>query len=288
MEQAAYTQNRLEVGQGLSINYRQYGSDQDGKTALLGLPGYWRNCRDYEKIGRTFADQRLTITPDMRGRGLSSYAINADDYHFDRMVEDVILLLDTLHIQRVAIIGTALGAMMALDLAARFPDRVAGLMFNDAGPEKATASVKRQSAFVTSDDYSFDEVVALIKSQNEAYITGLDEDGWARMVHRAYRINKRGRYERDFDWSTNVETVRQMTERPTFWSEFSAARDRPLAVLRGEHSDFLTPEILDRMAAEAPEIDVTIVKDRGHPPLLEEPQVLEAVARWLERIDQAT
>lgn len=287
MDQQAFREDRLATGTDLSIYYRLYGTEAAERTPLLCLPGYWRNCRDYEVLGRNFSDQRRVISPDMRGRGQSSYSENTDDYLFDRLVEDVIRLLDSLGVERVAIAGTTLGALMALDLANRHPERVAGILFNDCGPEKAQASVKRQAAYATSDDFTFDEVVALIKAQNEGFIKGLDEDGWTRMVLRAYRRNDKGRWQRDFDLNTNVATARQMTERPTFWAEYAAARDLPLAVLRGEHSDYLPPEILDRMVGEAPGLAVTIVKDRGHPPLLEEPQVIQAVARWLERVDAA-
>ncbi|MBN2977123.1 alpha/beta fold hydrolase [Pseudomonas lactucae] len=269
---------------GLELFYRDYTSREAG-TPVLCLHGFMRNSRDFEDLAPRLAAGRRVIAPDLRGRGNSARMTNAEDYHFDLLIEDMWQLLDHLNIERVVIIGTTLGGLMAIEMAGKRPERVAGIVVNDIGGRIPLPALKRMAGHAESADYSFEEAVARVQDHNEAIYPGFDKDDWVRLMLRAYREIAPGRYARDFDLLTMRESARMQAERPEFWHEFSKASAVPVALIRGELSDLLTDEIAQRMIELNSDAVLTVVADRGHPPLLNEPQSLAAIDALLERVD---
>ena len=69
-----------------------------------------------------------------------------------------------------------------------------------------------------------------------------------------------------------------------FWEAFEALARRPVLTLRGENSDLLTPEILDRMARSAPGMEQYIVAGQGHAPLLLDAPTIDRVVEFIRRV----
>jgi pimeloyl-ACP methyl ester carboxylesterase len=282
------TEGELSTPAGVGVFYRDFAPTAgSGRLPLLCLPGYWRSSKDYEHVAARLAPDRRVITPDMRGRGHSDRATHVADYHFDALVGDVWRLLDELEVERLVVLGTTLGGLMAMEMASRKPDRIVAVILNDVGPEGAPAASKRMSAFSGGDEYAFDDAVERIRAQNEATFPGLDRDDWVRMMLRAYREVVPGRFVRDFDQLTNEETARFKADRPSFWTEFAMIARKPVAILRGQNSDYLTAEVADRMAATSRQVTLTTIPDRGHPPLLDEPESVSAIDELLKRAETA-
>lgn len=68
------------------------------------------------------------------------------------------------------------------------------------------------------------------------------------------------------------------------WDSFRAV-SMPCLVLRGESSDILSEEIIDRMQAIKPELVRAIIPGRGHAPLLDEPESLAAIDAFLDCLE---
>ena len=77
---------------------------------------------------------RRVIAPDMRGRGRS--ANDPDPAHYVPAVyaQDVLTLIDGLEIPEAVFIGTSMGGIITMVVAALAPDRVAAAVLNDIGP----------------------------------------------------------------------------------------------------------------------------------------------------------
>jgi pimeloyl-ACP methyl ester carboxylesterase len=69
-----------------------------------------------------------------------------------------------------------------------------------------------------------------------------------------------------------------------FWEAFEALAQGPVLTLRGENSDLLTPEILDRMARSAPRMEQYIVAGQGHAPLLLDVPTINRVVEFIRRV----
>ena len=72
---------------------------------------------------------------------------------------------------------------------------------------------------------------------------------------------------------------------PTLWAQFTAMDAIPLLALRGENSDLLSPETLAEMKKRKPRMRTITVPDRGHAPFLDEPGVVEAIEKTIEKAD---
>ncbi|HHM8127198.1 TPA: alpha/beta fold hydrolase [Pseudomonas aeruginosa] len=270
---------------GVELFYRDYASQGAG-TPVLCLHGFMRNSRDFEQLAPRLAEGRRVIAPDLRGRGHSTRMTSAADYHFDLLIEDMWELLDHLNIDRVVILGTTLGGLMAIEMAGKRADRVAGIVVNDIGAEIPLPALKRMANHAENADYSFEEAVARVKEHNETIYPGLNPEDWISLMLRAYREVAPGRYARDFDLLTMRESARMQTERPSFWLEFAKLDPIPTALIRGEQSDLLTADIAQRMIEVNSAAVLTAVADRGHPPLLNEAQSLAAIDALLKRADE--
>jgi pimeloyl-ACP methyl ester carboxylesterase len=280
-------EQRFEVGKGVALFVRHLPGPAHPGVPVLCLHGYWRNGRDFETLAPRLAASRPVLTPDLRGRGRSSYASDVSDYLFERLVEDCWRLLDAYGYEKAVIIGTTLGGLIGLEMATQSAERIAGLVLNDIGPEKPEASVKRMAGHAVSGGLTRAEAIALTRSQNEVFTRGLGEADWERLMLRAYKVGDDGLYVRDFDPLTNQATAILMRERPSFWEELRASAGIPLTVLRGENSDFLTRDIVERMRQARPDLEVAEIRDRGHPPFLNEPDAFEAIDALLARADAA-
>ena len=126
---------------GLRLHYRDYPGDGDspasgdGRPAVLCLHGLTRNARDFAGLAAHLSSRQgggwRVICAEMRGRGLSAYAPDAMSYTPAQYVGDVLALLDQAGIQRVVVVGTSMGGIMAMVLGLLAPARLAGAVLNE-------------------------------------------------------------------------------------------------------------------------------------------------------------
>lgn len=276
---------------GLKLYARDYDNPGSARVPLLCLAGLTRNSRDFEPIAPHIAGSRRVIVPDYRGRGKSEYAKDAATYRPDVELDDAIRLLDHLGLGRVAVLGTSRGGIVAMVMAAAHPDRLAGVLFNDIGPEldrRGLLRIARNLGNRVAID-SWEDAIAAFKAGNPGYdmLTG---EQWLRLARQVFR-DKDGKPVYDHDPLlagalpplADIETK----EIPDFWPLFDALKDKPIAVLCGEHSDLLSVQTVEEMQRRHPDLDAVTVANRGHIPLLDEPESVAAISRWLARVDAA-
>jgi pimeloyl-ACP methyl ester carboxylesterase len=102
---------------GLRLHFRDFPGPDD-KPPVLCLPGLTRNARDFEDVAARLAGQWRVICPDMRGRGDSDYAKDPMTYNPAQYLDDVELLLEQHGIARFVAVGTSLGGLLTMLLAA--------------------------------------------------------------------------------------------------------------------------------------------------------------------------
>lgn len=284
MPNAEFRDRYYRSHDGLRLHYRDYAADRHG-TPVLCLPGLTRNCRDFENLAPHLAARRRVIAPDLRGRGLSEYDAEWRNYHPGTYVRDVVTLLDTLGIPRVILIGTSLGGLIAMALAATDRSRLAAVIMNDVGPEIAPEGLARIQAYTGKlpPVSSWAEAAAQSKTIYGTWLPGLSDADWERMARRSFRAGPDGAPELDMDPNIGraVREVGPQVGDP--WALFDAFGDLPVLVLRGEMSDILSADILARMHERKPDLASVTVPDRGHVPLLDEPVSLAAIDAFVDR-----
>jgi pimeloyl-ACP methyl ester carboxylesterase len=119
---------------GIEINYREAGQ---GEQTLLLIHNLTSNIDGFDQNVPELAKYYRVVAMDIRGHGRTSHEEDPDKaasfYHFDRMAEDQMALLDHLGINKFWLFGQAYwGANTALHLADRIPERVNGVVISSA------------------------------------------------------------------------------------------------------------------------------------------------------------
>jgi len=271
---------------GLRLHYRDYPGRED-RPPILCLPGLTRNARDFEPVADRLAGQWRLIVVELRGRGESAYA--KDPLSYDPLVylQDINLLIDELAVPRLVGFGTSLGGIMLMLLAATRRDCLAGVLLNDIGPDIAQAGLDRIRKHVGtgSAQPTWVHAARAVEEMQGAIYPHYRLEDWLRIARRLYRLTGQGRIVLDYD-ARIAEPFRAPggVVGVDLWPAFMALAGMPLALVRGEISDLLTPETAAAMQARMPGLDLVTVPDVGHTPTLEEPEAIAAIDGLLARI----
>lgn len=276
---------RFRSPDGLDLYARDYGPARDGPTPVLCLSGLTRNSKDAHPVAERIGQRRRLIAPDYRGRGRSAYAQDWSSYRVEVELADAIALLDRLGLQKVVVIGTSRGGLIAMLMVNLHRDRMFGVLLNDIGPELEQAGLLRIRRYLGKPlrAATWRGAVAALKRINPGFET-LDEAQWLSFARRVYR-DENGRPALDYDanLARAFPTPAQIKASPASWDLLKALGGLPAAALRGEHSDLISPATHARMAKLVAGLDAVSVANRGHAPFLDEPESAAAIDRLLAR-----
>lgn len=280
----------LTSDDGLRLHYLDYDANASDRAPVIFLTGLTRNARDYEDIAPRLAHNRQVICPDPRGRGLSDYDSDPVNYHPNTHVRDTLKLLDEAGIEKVVCIGTSMGGIMSMMMAASVPERIAGIVLNDVGPDVNAEGVARIAGYVGLLEPCADWAAAVdqFKDFNKGEFANLSDAEWERYTKRLYREREDGTIANDYDPGIG-NNLRKGTAVPAdLWPIYDAASQFPMTVLRGELTDILRPDTVAKMQERNRDLTVVNVPDRGHTPTMDEPIAIEALERFLAKIDGDT
>jgi pimeloyl-ACP methyl ester carboxylesterase len=271
---------------GLRLYSRIYEAANSGAPTVLCLHGLTRNSRDFEDLAPHLARRYRVIVPDLRGRGFSARDPHSQNYQPGVYVEDILALLATVDAPRVAVIGTSLGGMLAMMLSYSHPARIAGIVLNDVGPEIDPVGIERikQYAGLLPPARNWNEAVAQTRAVYGDAWPGLPPERWQALARRGYREDAAGTVELDADANIGAALRASPAATLDLWPLWKALRKVPALAIRGAHSDILSTATFARMKHENPDLQQLEVADRGHVPLLDEPECLAAVDAFLSRI----
>ena len=275
---------------GLRLHYRDYAAraEHANRPILLCLPGLTRNARDFEGFAERYAGEWRIVCAEMRGRAESAYAKDPMTYVPLTYAQDVERLLADLGNPRFVAVGTSLGGIMTMILAATHKDRLAGAVLNDIGPQIEQAGLDRIRSYVGSGaTYPSWVQAARALAQNQAgnypdY--GLED--WIAMAKRLYRLNNSGRVVLDYDMRI-AEPLRVPGNEAgvDLWPVMAAFRAIPTLILRGELSDLMSDETAQRMKRDiGEEAELVTVPKVGHTPILTEHAAVAGLDRLLARV----
>ena len=291
-EHSVWVDRSWESADGLTLHFRDYPSDPalsgDGdRPPILCMHGLTRNARDFAPLAERLAGEWRVIVPEMRGRGESEYAKDYMTYNPLTYVADVEALLSQEDINRFIAVGTSLGGLMTMLLAAKDATRVAGAVLNDIGPDIDPEGIERIRQYV-GQGRSYPSWMHAARALQEVHaaaypLFGIEE--WLDMAKRGMVLQPNGRIGLDYDM--NIAEPFQQDDSaapPNLWPAYDALRGVPLLILRGELSDLLTPETLAEMQRRNPDAEVVVVPNVGHAPMLDEPASRVAIDRFLTTI----
>lgn len=265
---------------GLTLFYREYAAAQP-RGSVVCLPGLTRNSRDFTALATHLAERYRVLTPDLRGRGNSQWDAQLTRYHPKVYYQDVLQLLSVADTGPAAIVGTSLGGILAMSLAALSPDRVAGIVINDIGPEIAPEGVARVASYVgvRAAPGTWANAIAQAKQSYDGAYPDFTDTDWSAFVRASHRERADGTVVADYDPGIG-EAMRAATGTLDLWPMWGTIR-KPVLAIRGSLSDILSAATFDRMSREKPGLIRIEVPNRGHVPLLNEPPVLAGIDAFL-------
>jgi pimeloyl-ACP methyl ester carboxylesterase len=282
-----FTDGYYHSSDGLRLFFRDYHCESATKPeAVICLPGLTRNSRDFDDLASLLSKRRRIITTDLRGRGQSEYDPDRGNYHPAQYVADIWALLDHLELPSVIVIGTSLGGWMAMIMAYERPSAVAAAVMNDIGPEVDPIGIARvvTSAGTLPPVTDWDDAVAQVKQHYEVAYPDWPESKWLLFAQDTYRQSDDGGLDIRLDRNVGVasrESKSGLQQDP--WQLFDALLKIRLLVLRGEMSDILSIETLEKMRMRKPDLTAAIVRNRGHAPYLDEPEAIDAIEKFLDQ-----
>ena len=287
---AAHYEDRFWTSSdGLTLHYRNYPGPE-GSTALpvLCMHGLTRNARDFASLAEDLSAKRRVIVTEMRGRGQSDYAKVSDTYTPVTYVADVEKLLAELGIARFVVIGTSMGGLMTMLMAAAAPGRMAAVVMNDIGPEVETSGLSRISGYV-GQGRSYPTWVHAARGLADAHgsaFPDFDLDQWLEMAKRTMVVTQNGRISFDYDMAIAEPFAKPGNAAPPdLWPAFEALRDVPMLLVRGGLSDLLSEETVRQMGLRNPAMTSITVPRVGHAPTLDEPEVRAAIHALLDGVE---
>jgi pimeloyl-ACP methyl ester carboxylesterase len=279
----AWNDRYFASADGLRLHYRDYSAAEAGRLPVLCLPGLTRNCRDFESVALRLQHRRRILCADLRGRGRSQHDPNWQNYQPATYLTDIAALLADAGVERVILLGTSLGGILSMLLAATAPALPAAVILNDIGPEVAPEGLQRIAGYVgrSSPVRNWDEAAVQVRANYGVAMPDANDADWLAFARRSY-TEVDGVPRLDFDPNIG-EAVRAAPAgaAPDLWPVFAALKPLPALAIRGELSDVISAATFDRMAREKPDLVRATVPRRGHPPMLDEAESIAAVDRFL-------
>ena len=282
----SYTETVWTSHDGLRLYARVYDGPAPSAKTVLCLHGLTRNSRDFEDLAPHLQSRFRVIVPDVRGRGRSARDPNPRNYQPAIYLQDILGLMDSLGAARANIIGTSMGGLLAMMMGVGHRSRVAAMVLNDMGPEVDPVGLERIKGYAgrLPAPKNWDDAIAQTRSMLGNAWPNLSADRWATLTRRAYRENENGAVAVDADPMIGEVLRAAPAAAANLWPFWKALNGIPTLAIRGAQSDILSAATFAKMKAENPELEQLEVRQRGHAPLLDEPECLAAIDAFLERV----
>lgn len=281
----AFTDGVAWSADNVRLHWRDYPGDP-ARPALLCLPGLTRNARDFHALALRHAGSRRVLCVSFRGRGESGHARDPLTYVPLTYVQDMEQVIAAAGLERFVVLGTSLGGLVAMLMAAAEKPRMAGVVLNDVGPEllesglaRIRAQVGRGNGWPTWLHAARD----IAERQAGVYPRWRTQD-WLAHAKRLCRLSQAGRIVWDYDTRIAEPFRLPGADAPVdLWHAFEALRGVPVLSIRGALSDVFAGETHDTMKERLPDLTTVVVPDVGHAPTLEEPEAVAALDAFLAK-----
>lgn len=249
--------------------------------SVLCVHGLTRNARDFDAIAERLTAGFRVACLDMPGRGSSDCLEDAALYVEQTYLADVKRVMDELGIRSAGWIGTSMGGLLGMKLAASDPARVDALVLNDVGAELDGADLARQrgKAAVQVTFADPEEAEAWFRVRY-AEFGRLSAARWRSFAETSVEQSADGRLRPCFD--TRAVSTAPVPPRLDLWSTYQAVRC-PVLVLRGARSALLSRATCEAMASCGPRARWMEVPDAGHVPDLSNPELNDEIAAFLSK-----
>jgi pimeloyl-ACP methyl ester carboxylesterase len=262
------------------VAYTEWG-DANARSAVVCVHGLTRQGRDFDALAGALADRFRVVCPDVAGRGDSEWLPEAGDYGYPAYLADMAALLARLDVDEVSWVGTSMGGLIGIMLAAQPNSPLRRLVVNDIGPFIGKEALARIAAYVGAAGAfaSIGAVEAYLRDVHAPFGPLTDEQ-WRHLARHGARPDGAGGFRLHYDPKIAIPFREAAANDVDLW----AIWDRvgcPTLVLRGARSDLLTRETAAEMERRGPRAKIVEIAGCGHAPALMAADQIDVVRRWL-------
>jgi len=260
--------------------YREWGEPK--APVLICVHGLTRCARDFDALAAAMADRYRVVCPDVAGRGESDWLADPMLYQLPQYVADMVTLIARLDVDTVHWVGTSMGALIGMTLAAQQHSPIRRLVLNDAGPVVTKVSLERIATYV-----GFAPPMPTIEAA-ELYLRtvlanfGAHSDAeWRFLTETVVRRNADGSYRLHYDPKLAEPFRKNMPAGDLeLWPLWDAITCPALAI-RGAESDLLTAATAREMCTRGPQAKLVEIPGVGHAPTLMHADQIAVVREFL-------
>ncbi|WP_044194120.1 alpha/beta fold hydrolase [Ehrlichia japonica] len=279
-----YTLNISNLQEKFTMYYHYFNSVSN--NYLICVHGITRNSRDFDYLANNLSSDYKIICPDIVGRGKSSWLEDHKLYNYSTYCKSIIYLLRHLKIDKVDFLGTSMGGIIGMYLAAYFPDLINKLIINDIGPAITVSALNKISKHININPI-FNTI-----TEAEVYIKKLlcnfgieQEDHWQHIIKHSIIQNSNNTYSLTADpkigiaFDEEINNIKD-TDTWTIWDVWEKIQSRIL-VIRGGLSNILMQTTLNKMMLSKQYIDSIEYPNIGHAPALMDNYQIQDIKNWL-------
>lgn len=265
------------------VAYREWGHPASSRT-LVCVHGLTRNGRDFDVLAATLADRFRVLCPDMPGRGDSEWLKDPNDYVFPTYLTALTAVLAHADVDDVSWIGTSMGGLLGMILAAQPATPIKRLVVNDIGPAIEPAALLRIAGYVGLDPVfdSFNALEAHVREVSAPF-GALSDAQWSALAESTARQTPDGRWKLKYDPGIAVPFRSTAGGAGDLWAIWDAIRC-PTLLLRGAESDLLSAQTAATMRTRGPKPRLVEFAGVGHAPMLLSPEQIAPVAAFLDPV----
>lgn len=274
---------RLELQapfEDLHLAYVDWGAADSEKVALC-IHGLTRNSRDFDFLARHLASlEYRVIAVDVVGRGNSAWLSDPAQYVVPTYAAQLAQFVRLLEIENVVWIGTSMGGLVGMALAAGGETFINRLVLNDVGPFVPAAALQDIQAYLGVAP-CFETLEELEQHLREIHAPfgALTDDQWRHLAAHSSRRTEDG-WVLSYDPAIRIPFAEAGGEDVDIWEVWERIRC-PVLVLHGEESQLLSRDVCDRMQATGPRASVVHLPGIGHAPALMSRDQHLAISDWL-------
>jgi pimeloyl-ACP methyl ester carboxylesterase len=250
------------------IAYLEWG-DARNRDVLVCVHGLTRCARDFDDLARALCGRFRVVCPDVAGRGDSDRLADPRLYAIPQYVADMVTLIARLDVEALSWVGTSMGGLIGMALAAQPGSPVSRLVLNDSGPVIARAALERIGSYLGRAPTfpSIEKAEEYIRAVSAPFGPHSDAQ-WRFLTEVWLRKNEDGSYRAHYDPRIAEPFHATLPEKDLeMWPVYDAIRC-PTLVVRGAESDLLAAKTTQEMARRGPKARVVEIPGVGHAPTL--------------------
>ncbi len=261
--------------------YTEWGA-RDNPRVLICVHGLTRNGRDFDALAEAMSGHYRVICPDVVGRGQSGRLRDPAGYGIPQYVADMVTLIARLNVDSVHWVGTSMGGLIGMALAAQECTPLRKLVLNDVGPLITVESLQRIATYVGTDPQwaSFNEALAYVKLISAPF-GQLSEAQWHHLTETSIVQRADGRWAFRYDQRIAEPFKAAFVDKDIDLWPIYAGITCPTLVVRGAESDLLTRDTWQQMGACGPQAQLAEIPGVGHAPMFQSDEQIAVVRDFL-------